>query len=151
MRFGVSRKTGHKWINRFKVLGMTGLEDASRARHSQSHQTVEVIVTRILELKCQYSDWGPVTIRSALYREQPSVHWPAASTIGAILKAHGLVKRRQPRRKTPPQTRPLGHALSPNEVWSADFKGQFRLGNGQLCYPLTISDNCSRTAIPLEG
>ena len=151
VRFGISRKTGHKWINRFKALGMTGLEDDSRARHSQSHQTADAVVTRILELKNQYPDWGPVTIRSSLYREDPGAHWPAASTVGEILKAHGLVKRRRPRRKTPPQTQPLGHALGPNEVWSADFKGQFRLGNGQLCYPLTITDNYSRLLITCQG
>ena len=91
LRFGVSRKTGHKWINRFKALGMTGLEDDSRARHSQNHQTADAVVARILELKNQYSDWGPVTIRSALFRE-PLGHWPAASTVGEILKTHGLVR-----------------------------------------------------------
>lgn len=151
LRFGVSRKTGHKWINRFKALGMSGLDDASRARHAQSHQTAGAIVARILELKNRYSDWGPVTIRSALYRADPGAHWPAASTIGEILKVHGLVKPRRPRRKTPPQTQPLSHATGPNEVWSADFKGQFRLGNGQPCYPLTISDNFSRLLITCHG
>ena len=151
IRYGVSRKTGYKWIARFKSLGMTGLEDASRARHSQSHQTADAIVARILELKNQYPDWGPVTIRSALYRSATDRHWPAASTVGEILKAHGLVKPRKPRRKTPPQTQPLHHALGPNDVWSADFKGQFRLGNGQLCYPLTISDNYSRMLITCRG
>ena len=106
---------------------------------------------QILRLKHQHPDWGPVTIDSALYREQPDRHWPATSTIGEILKRHGLVKPRRKRHKVPPQSQPLAHATAPNEVWSADYKGQFRLGDGNLCYPLTISDNHSRLLLCCQG
>lgn len=150
-RFEVSRKTGHKWINRFKASGMSDLADRPRARHTQAHRTSEAVVERILELKWRHPDWGPVTIRSALHRASPESQWPASSTIGAILEKHGLVKRKRPRRKTPPYTQPLAHASAPNEVWSADFKGQFKLGNGGWCYPLTISDNHSRLLISCKG
>ena len=150
-RFGISRKTGHKWINRFKAEGMTGLADRSRARLKQSHRTPEAVVEKILQLKHNHPDWGPETITSALYRAQPDHKWPAISTVGTILKHHGLVKPRRKRHKVPPQSQPLAHATAPGKVWSADFKGQFKLGNGQTCYPLTISDNYSRLLISCQG
>lgn len=150
-RFSVSRKTGYKWIKRFKLEGMKGLSDQSRARLTQSHRVPESVETKILEIKYRYPAWGPVTIHSALHRENGSASWPAVSTIGNILKRHGLVKPKLPRRKTPPHSQPLSHANKPNDVWSADFKGQFRLGNKQWCYPLTISDNHSRLIIACKG
>lgn len=150
-RFSVSRKTGYKWIKRFKLEGMNGLSDQSRARLTQSHPVPESVENKILELKYHYPAWGPVTIHSALHREDGSASWPAVSTIGNILKRHGLVKPKLPRRKTPPHSQPLAHANKPNDVWSADFKGQFRLGNREWCYPLTISDNHSRFIIACKG
>lgn len=150
-RFNISRKTGHKWINRFKEAGMPGLVEQSRARKQQTHKTLEAVEAKILELKYRYPSWGPVTIRSALYRQDANYVWPASSTIGGILKRHGLVKPKRPRQKTPPHSQPLAHATQPNEVWSADYKGQFKLGNGQWCYPLTLTDNCSRLLIRCKG
>ncbi len=150
-RFNISPKTGYKWIDRFKTEGMTGLADRSRARHTQAHRTPDTVVRRILEIKHQYPGWGPVTIHSVLHREAPEGDWPATSTIGEILARHGLVKPRKRRHKTPPHTQPLAHARAPNDVWSADYKGQFRLGNGQWCYPLTISDNASRLLIACQA
>lgn len=150
-RFNISRKTGYKWINRFKALGVMGLSDQSRARHTQAHRTEEAVIERILELKHRYPKWGPVTLHSALHREDPKAHWPAASTIGEILAAHNLVKTRRSRHKTPPHSQPLAHATACNEVWSADYKGQFRLGNGKWCYPLTLTDNFSRLLISCKG
>lgn len=150
-RFGVSRKTGHKWINRFKAEGMSGLEDRSRARLTQEHRMPVAVQERILALKYQYPEWGPATIQSALYRAEPHARWPAVSTIGTLLDAHGLVKPRRPRQKVPPHSQPLAHANAPNVVWSSDFKGQFRLGNGKWCYPLTLTDNHSRLLLACEG
>ena len=146
-RFNISSKTGYKWINRFKAEGMTGLADRSRARHTQAHRTPDTVVSRILEIKYHYPGWGPATIHSVLHREAPGSDWPAPSTIGEILSRHGLVKPRKRRNKTPPHTQPLAHAKAPNDVWSADYKGQFRLGDSRWCYPLTISDNASRLLI----
>jgi transposase InsO family protein len=150
-RFNISRKTGHKWIDRFRQEGLPGLNDRSRARLTQSHQTSEAVVEKILEIKSRHPYWGPVTIGSVLYRTDPNYDWPADSTIGAILKRHGLVKSRRKRHKVPPQTQPLAHAIAPNDVWSGDFKGQFVMGNGRTCYPLTMSDNCSRLLISCQG
>ena len=150
-RFHIAPKTGYKWINRFKAEGSPGLLDRSRARLTQSHQTSESVVEQILELKCKNPEWGPVTIDSMLYRSDPGFPWPAVSTIGEILKRHNLVKPRRKRPKVPPQTQPLAHAVEPNDVWSGDYKGQFKLGNGRWCYPLTLSDNCSRLLISCQG
>ncbi len=150
-RFNISTKTGYKWINRFKAEGYPGLQDRSRARLTQSHQTPEPVEAQILEIKHRHPEWGPVTISSALYRDDPHFPWPADSTIGQILKRHGLVKPRRKRHKVPPRTQPLAHAKAPNDVWSGDFKGQFRMKNGRYCYPLTLTDNCSRFLIRCQG
>jgi transposase InsO family protein len=150
-RFNISRKTGYKWIDRFRSEGQAGLVDRSRSRLTQSHRTSEAVVEKILDLKYRYPNWGPVTLESFLYRGDPDFPWPASSTIGEILKRHGLVKPRRKRHKVPPLTHPLAHATGPHEVWSADFKGQFTLGNGRACYPLTISDNYSRLLISCHG
>ena len=150
-RFGISTKTGYKWIIRFQEEGFPGLADRSRARRTQAHQTPAAIVEQILELKHRHPDWGPVSIDSALYRSDPHFHWPATSTIGEILKRHNLVKPRRKRPKVPPLSEPLSHAVEPNDVWSADYKGQFQLGNGRWCYPLTMSDNSSRLLICCQG
>ncbi len=76
--------------------------------------------------------------------------WPATSKIGEILERHGVVEPRQARRRTPASTAPLSHALAPNDVWSVDFKGQFALGDGQLCYPFTVTDNASRMLLAVD-
>lgn len=150
-RFDISRKTGYKWIERYDAEGRAGLKDRSRARLTQDHRTSDAIIEQILELKHRHPDWGPVTIGSNLYRADPEFDWPANSTIGEILKRHGLVKPRRKRHKVPPLTQPLAHAREPNDVWSGDFKGQFVMGNGRACYPLTISDNYSRLLISCQG
>ena len=150
-RFDISTKTGYKWVNRFCEQGWLGLSDRSRARHTQAHRTADAVVDQILAMKHRHPDWGPVTIASKLFRQDPAFNWPASSTIGEILKRHGLVKAKKRRHKTPPHSAPLAHATEPHQVWSADFKGQFRLGNGQYCYPLTLSDNHSRLLLCCQG
>jgi len=150
-RFRVSRPTGDKWIRRFCQEGFSGLEDRSRAPHSSSNQTPDRLVKQVLKIKFRYPTWGPLPIRDLLFREYPKEAWPAVSTCGEILKRHGLVKRRKKRHRVPPHSQPLKHATSPNAVWSADFKGHFAMGNGRRCYPLTITDNCSRYLIECKG
>lgn len=84
-------------------------------------------------------------------RNQPDEPWPSISTTGVIYDRHGLVKHRRPRKHVPPHTEPLCHALTPHSVWSSDYKGDFVMGNGRRCYPLTISDNYSRLLIVCQG
>ncbi|MGI9322537.1 MAG: helix-turn-helix domain-containing protein, partial [Pseudomonadales bacterium] len=129
-RYGVSRKTGHKWIKRYRTDGPDALADHSRARLTQAHETPDRTVRLILNMKRDNHSWGPVTIHSALHRLYPEAPCPARSTIGEILRRHNLVKPRKRRRRAPPCTQPLAHATSPNVSWSADFMGQFPMGNG---------------------
>ncbi len=98
----------------------------------------------IIKAKMVKQRWGPKKLLARLEDEHPDIHWPALSTTSEILRRHGLVKHRHKRYHTPPYTEPFKGCSLPNAVWSADYKGQFRLGNGKLCYPLTVSDNYSR-------
>jgi transposase InsO family protein len=150
-RFGVSRPTAYKWVERYRLEGEAGLADASRAPHHHPNAADEHQVAAILALKRRYPRWGPVTIRDWLLRERGQQSWPAASTVGQILARHGLVQARKRRRRTAPQSLPLAAADRPNAVWSADFKGNFALGNRRVCYPLTITDNYSRFLLCCQG
>lgn len=151
-RFGISPKTGYKWVHRFKAQGQAGLGDRSRAPHHHPNATAEALIKRLLETKRRFPHWGPVTLIDYLGRTEPQRPWPAYSTAGEILKRHGLVSARQPRRRqTPPHTEPLRHANAVHALWSIDFKGDFLLGNARRCYPLTLSDNYSRFLIDCQG
>lgn len=143
-RFGIARKTGYKWLQRFAEDGLTGLGDQSRAPRSCPHRTDPWAVAALIRMREQHPSWGPKKLVSRLRTQQPQLALPAVSTAGELLKRHGLVKA-QRRRSRPvhPGCGPL-EVTAPNEVWMADFKGQFRLGDGQLCYPLTISDAHTR-------
>lgn len=146
-RFKISRKTGYKLLARFRSEGDTAFRNRSRARLAQAHALSDQMVGELLVLKARYPLWGPRKIRDFLIIQNGLDKPPAASTIGDLFKRYGLVKPRKTRRKTPPHTIPLKHCNAPNRVWSADFKGQFELGDGQYCYPLTITDNYSRQVL----
>jgi transposase InsO family protein len=143
-RYEVSRKTGYKWIARYHGEGAQGCNDRLRSPRNHPNKTRALMVKQVIRARRKHPGWGPRTLHAYLIEQHPDVAWPCPSTIGAILKRHGLVKKR--RRRTsrmawrPPRTRPD----RPNRVWTADFKGQFRLGNGTLCYPLTVVDAFSR-------
>lgn len=143
--FGISRKTGYKWIRRFESRGIDGLHELSRAPYHQSNSTPLEIEAAILEtarsLKVKR---GPKKLRQLLQLKYPDIIWPAISTIGAILKRNGLVKSRRRSRKSPPYQKPLAGCDHANAVWSADLKGWFKARNGERCDPLTITDNKSR-------
>lgn len=143
-RYGISRKTGYKFLARICEEGSTATRDRSKARLTHPNITNGDIINEVLRIKRKYIHWGPAKIRDYLKINAPNLAIPATSTIGNILKEHGLVKARKKRLRTPPYTQPLAHARESNSVWSVDFKGQFNLGDGKLCYPLTISDNFSR-------
>ena len=142
--YGVSRPTVDKWIARYRAEGLGGLEERSRARHTQSHVVPEALVQRIIEAKQQRQHWGPKKLMDRLRRLEPEVTWPADSTAGEILKRAGWVRPRRYRRRVPPHEGPLAHCRAAHEVWSTDFKGDYRLGDGRRCYPLTITDNHHR-------
>jgi transposase InsO family protein len=126
------------------VLGADGLKELSRAPHFRPNRTPDPIRRRIVEAKLAHQSWGPKKVMDWLRAKESRQIWPADSTAGEILKQAGLVQPRRRRRRAAPYTEPFGACDRPNRVWSADFKGDFPLKNGQRCYPLTISDNYSR-------
>ena len=141
--FGVSRKTGYKWVRRYEADGAAALEERSRAPHAHPNAVPAAIVEAVLSIRRRHPRWGPRKLRVILSRQQPRLELPAASTIGDILKRHGLVRRRRRIRRSSPYGDRLRQYDAPNAVWCADFKGCFSVG-GERCHPLTISDGYSR-------
>jgi putative transposase len=149
--YEVSRKTLYKWINRYGADEYTGLQERPRKPLTMPKATPPDIVAQILAAKTRHQHWGSRKVLAWLRNHYPDQTWPAASTTSEILKRHGLVKSRRKRRHTPPYSEPFLNCNQPNEVWCADFKGQFRLGEGKLCYPLTVSDSYSRYLLGCWG
>ena len=148
--FGISRKTGYKIFNRYKDYGLDGLEDKSRAPHRHPNRLPFQVETAILRIKREHTSWGAPKIREKLIKLYPMIQAPAVSTVHETLDRHGLVTRRK-RRRHKAQGTGLTDPRAPNALWCADFKGQFRLGNRQYCYPLTITDYRSRYLLACEG
>jgi len=143
--FGISRQTGYKWVRRFeRTKKWTSLEECSRRPRMSPSATPMRLVKLILSQRRQFPTWGPVPIRKRLQTHWPRLPWPATSTIGAILKRHGMVADRRRRYRVQPRSRPFSACREPNDVWCVDFKGHFRTGDGRLCYPLTVMDASSR-------
>jgi transposase InsO family protein len=143
-RYGIARETGYVWVRRYQGLGLAGLVERNRAAERHPNQTPEEIERMVLELRQAHMRWGPRKLKRILERDEPGHVWPAASTIGGLLKREGLVVARRKRLRTQPYREPLAHADGPNRVWCADFKGWFRTGDGERIDPLTISDAYSR-------
>lgn len=148
--FGISRKTGYKIFNRYKDIGLLGLEDRSRVPYRYSKKLPFQVEKTILRIKQEHPTWGAPKIRDKLIKDFPMIKLPAKSTIHAVLDRNGLVKRRKRRRYRAKGT-VLIDALAPNALWCADYKGQFMLGNKKYCYPLTITDYRSRFLLACEA
>jgi transposase InsO family protein len=140
--FGISRQTGYKWARRYREERSS--EEKSRRPHSHPKTTPKRQVRLILSQKRQFPLWGPIAIRARLVEHWPHLQWPAPSTIGSILKKHGMVKPRRRRLRVAPRTKPFRACREANDVWCVDFKGQFETRDGRLCYPLTVMDAASR-------
>lgn len=151
--FGISEKTGHKWISRFRKDGESGLADRSHVAHTIPHRVPADLRREITALRQQHPTWGPRKLRAVLQRRAPRTTWPAASTMGELLRSEGLVRSRKRRRESIglPIDAGLTVANAPNEVWTTDFKGEFRLGSGSYCYPLTVQDAESRFLVGTTG
>jgi transposase InsO family protein len=149
--FGISRKTGYKIFARYKEHGLEALTDRSRRPVRYANQLPPQVESLILTLKRDKPHWGARKIRELLVRRlDGDVRVPAKSTIHAVLHRHGLVKPLGRPRQHATGT-PLSTGAAPNELWCADFKGEFRLGNGQYCYPLTVTDHASRYLLLCEA
>jgi putative transposase len=145
--YGVSRKTGYKWIGRYDLEGIAGLADRSRAPLTSPLAIEEDIREILVQLRGKHPFWGPRKILNWLERNRPSVPRPAASTVGDLFKRRGLVRERYWRSRIPPRTQPFESINAPNDTWCTDFKGEFTVGDGVTCYPLTITDAFSRYLI----
>ena len=143
-RFGVSRKTGYKWLSRYEGFGVEGLADRSRAPLDHPQSVPAEIADRCLEVRRRHPTWGPVKVRASLMRRAPLTRWPASSTIGELFDREGLTVKRRLRRRSPPSSAPFSDCTAANDVWCIDFKGWFLTGDGARCEPLTLSDAHSR-------
>lgn len=143
-RHGISRQAGYNTLARYRHAGWEGLEALSHAPRRHPNQTSPAIEQQIVELRHEHMRWGPRKLKVVLERKQPDVNWPAASTMGELLRREGLVIPRKKRRRTDPYTAPFASASAPNRVWCGDFKGWSRTQNGERIDPLTISDACTR-------
>jgi transposase InsO family protein len=150
--FGISRKTGYKIFDRYKAEGLDALTDRSRRPVRYANQLPHQIERLIVESKKDKPHWGARKIRELLVRKLAGdVRIPAKSTVHAVLDRHGLVKRARQRRRCRAEGTPLSQAVRPNDLWCADFKGEFKLGDGRYCYPLTVTDQASRMILACEA
>jgi transposase InsO family protein len=149
--FGISRKTGYKIFSRYKDQGLDDLADRTRRPVRYANQLPGQVERLIVDLKRDKPHWGARKIRELLVRRlKGEVRIPAKSTVHAVLDRHGLVRRAR-ERKNRAQGTPLSAGVLPNDLWCADFKGEFKLGNGHYCYPLTVSDHVSRYLLLCEA
>jgi putative transposase len=141
-QFNISRKTGYKWVERYELGGPGGLADRSRRPHSYPHVTDEAIIEALVRARMKHPTWGPKKLLEILTPHYCSL--PAISTAADILKRKGLIigNKRRLRRKHPGCPKTISR--EPNEIWSADYKGHFKMRNGFYCYPLTVCDMHSR-------
>lgn len=150
-QYGISRKTGYKWVERFERTGPSALADRSRRPHRSPRATDPAIVEALCEARRRHPTWSARKLIAVLRRHHPDVDWPARSTGCALLKARGLVRARRRRERPRPPASPLRPATQPNDVWTADFKGEFRTGDGRYCYPLTVRDAFSRYVLRCDA
>jgi transposase InsO family protein len=143
-RFGISRKTGYKWLNRYDAAGAAGLQEQSSARRTVAQAMDCTLAAALLALRRERPTWGPRKLLAYVRRDCPDSAWPAASTVGDLLKREGLAVPRLRRAREPARQRPQIEPLAPNDSWAADFKGWFRTGDGVRCEPFTVTDGHSR-------
>jgi transposase InsO family protein len=150
--FGISHKTGYKIFNRYKDDGLEALTDRSRRPVRYANQLPDPVEAMIVRLKQEKPRWGARKIRELLVRRLAGdMRIPSTSTVHAILDRHGLVTHARRRCRSRSEGTALSHPLAPNELWCVDFKGEFKLGNGRYCYPLTITDQASRYLLACEA
>jgi len=151
-RFGISRKTGYKWWQRYQAEDAASFRERSRRPHTMPTRLDGDCAALFLHTRQAHPTWGPRKLLAYLIRRQPRrTEWPVASTIGALLKREGLVRARRRRPHPGHPGRHLTPMDAPNALWTIDFKGQFKLGSGAYCYPLTIVDGYSRYLLACQG
>jgi len=142
--YGISRKTAYKWLGRYRAGGVAGLADRSRAPLHHPRALSAAVVEAVLSVRRRYPSWGPKKIRAYLAGRDGAIAWPAASSIGDLLRREGLAVPRRRRHRAPPRSAPFAACTGPNTVWCIDLKGWFRCRDGARCEPLTLCDGYSR-------
>jgi putative transposase len=150
-RFGVSRQTGYDTLQRYEEKGVDGLKDGSHAPHGCPHRITEEMREILLAARRAHSTWGPRKVLDWLRLFRPELTLPAASTVGDLYSREKLVKSRRRTRNWSHPGRNHVRVGEPNDLWTMDFKGDFRLGDGQRCYPLTIADSHTRYLLTCHG
>ena len=138
--YDISRKTGYKWIERYIEEGPDGLLERSHVAQTVHNKTLPEVEQAILAMRLAHPSWGPKKLLHKLGQRQPRLVLPGRSTVADILSRNGLITQRPRRRTIGHLGKPTQQILLPNDCWSADFKGQFRTGDGLYCYPLTVTD-----------
>lgn len=149
--FGVSRTTGHNLIRRYREMGCEALVEQKRTPHRYANKLPIQVEALILDLKRKYKTWGAPKIREKIIKAFPDVKPPAASTVHAVLDRNGLVKKRKGRKRYKNEGTKLQHVKAANDLWCADYKGEFMTANQRYCYPLTITDYASRYLISCDA
>jgi transposase InsO family protein len=149
--YGISRKTAYKWIERYLRQGPAGLEERTRRPQSSPNCTPDEVTQALLEARRRHPSWGGKKLLTLVHMRHPKWDLPHRSTVCDILKRHGMVPKQRNRRHIGHPGKPSSLILAPNDLWSADFKGQFKTGNGRYCYPLTVTDNFSRYLLGCQG
>jgi putative transposase len=150
-RHGISRQAGYDVLKRYQAEGVEGLKDRSHAPKHCPHKITPEVAEALLQLRRRKPDWGPRTLLGRLAIDRPDLQLPAASTVGDLLTREGLVKPRRRRARPAVSTGGAVRTSRPNEIWSADYKGQFRTLDGKYCYPLTIQDSHTRFVLTIDA
>src|SRR5437867_3007145 len=150
-RFGISRKTAYKWIDRFEHAGLPGLTDRSRRPHGCRHETPPAVVEAILEARRHHPRWGAKKLLRILSRKDPRETWPARTTVCDLLKRHDLIPKTRRRPTLSHPGRPLTPLPGSNGIWRAAFKGRLKTRAGVSCYPLRLVDGSGRYFLGGQG
>ena len=151
-QYGISRKTGYKWVAVYEVAGVAGLQDRSRRPHHSPHAIDEQTLALLLAIRRRRPRWGPKKLLTVAARRHRGVVWPARSTLAAVLTRRGLVPRRRRRAVATASSAPARGAITrPNDVWTIDYKGEFLTGDRRYCYPLTLRDGFSRYVLRCDA
>ena len=151
-QYGISRKTGYKWLDRYETDGAEGLCDQSRRPHTSPHATDAALVDAVLAIRRRHPRWGATKLLAIAAGRHPRAAWPSRSTVCNWLRDHHLVTPRTRPASSPQAPRAaLAPITAANQTWTTDFKGEFRTGDGLYCYPLTLRDGFSRFVLRCDG
>jgi transposase len=151
-QYAISRKTGYKWLAAYDATGAHGLCDRSCRPHHSPQATDADLVEILIGLRRRHPRWGAKKLLAIAARRDPRAAWPSRSTVCTLLKQHGLVTARRRRGRSPrAPAAPWAPITTVNQVWTTDFKGEFRTGDGVYCDPLTRRDGFSRFVLRCDG